>query len=580
MTTLARCNRVLPAQNRPFRLTVRNESHEPSMVQLRITLWGFRDRYLYAGNADPTNLFALLGPVRCYRPDYLGTDPEPTAAQGAVNDIVGAGPGRGLWDRRYFGRESGSLASPPSFWTSRLGGLAFGPSIPYGDTMVRGSIVCTQHMSVEAKVNQIVGPVTSGVQSRVLVVVGHPRVAELWNRHGMMTIIDTDLPAQPESVFRDLLMIYDNVTALDLPKDPPLHGASMALLDVNYKSPTVPTEALATTIRHAFRPTVGSFTHLGRQREQLVRLIDAVVRVPSWPAPVNPNITAIAMHNELVRSLYERITHIHRLLRTKGGAKTITRWLRGGGDSGVPDDLPQRVEAACESSGVVTEGTKCPVCLEKKELRMTHCGHAICGPCIREWYAVNPTCPMCRGQMLPDREATPVTKQMIAYVKEPWPAAAGSHEEMRARRANAIASHLLDQHHDGCHRVVLVSHEPAVAAAVHDKVDAIFIAVKGAGEWETLPRTESLLLALDPADARHGLELSGVDLIVFDGALDAGGVREHSRMADPATNPPIHILYWNNTVEKGWATGMTRRRPADQRPIDEVLEFRMRMMIR
>jgi len=98
--------------------------------------------------------------------------------------------------------------------------------------------------------------------------------------------------------------------------------------------------------------------------------------------------------------------------------------------------------------------------------------------------------------------------------------------------------------------------------------------------WETMPRTESLLFALSPGDARHGLELNGVDLIVFDGALDEGGIREHIRMVDPTTRPPVHIMFWDNTVEKGWADGMTRRRPAAQRPISDVLEFRMRMMIR
>lgn len=579
MTTLARCGRVLPAQNRPFRLTVRNDSTSPALVQLKVTLWGFRDRYVYSGNADPTNLFALLDSVRCYRPDYLGSDPEPTAVQGAVSDIVGPGPGRGLWDRRYFGRESGSLESPPNFWVSRLGGLAY-ENIPYGDTMVRGAIVYTQHMSVENKIAQVVSPVAAAVQSRVLVVVGHPRVAELWNRQGMMTIMDTELATQPDSVFKDMLVVYDNITALTLPADAPLHGHSMALMDANHKSPGVTTEALSMVIHHAFRPAVGSFTHVGRRRGQLVRLVDTVVRVPSWRSPTNMNVTAIGMQSELVRSAYERITHIHRLLQTKGGAKIVTTWLRGGGDHRVPPDLLEKVDEACEAAGIVTEGTKCPVCLEVKELRMTRCNHAICATCIREWQAVNPTCPMCRGEMLPDRDATHVSKKMIEYVKEPWPASVVAHEKMREMRSNAVATHLLDQHNDGCHRVVLVSPEPTVAALIGKKVDAIFTAVGNATDWEAAPRTQSLLLALSPSDARHGLELGGVDLIVFDGALDEGGIREHVRMIDPATHPPVHIMFWDNTVEKGWADGMTRRRPVAQRPIDEVLQFRMRMMIR
>ena len=71
-----------------------------------------------------------------------------------------------------------------------------------------------------------------------------------------------------------------------------------------------------------------------------------------------------------------------------------------------------------------------------------------------------------------------------------------------------------------------------------------------------------------------------MDLIVSDGAHDEGGTGEHGRMVDPTTRPPVHIMFWDSTVEKGWADGMTRRRPVAQRPISEVLEFRMRMMIR
>ena len=579
MTTLARCGRVLTPQNRPFRLTVRNASDTFEMVQLEVTLWGFRNRYIYTGAPDPTNLFALLGPMRCYRPDYLGVDPEPTAVQGAISDIMGPGPGRGLWDRRYFGQELGSLESPPNFWVSRLGGLAY-ETIPYGDTMVRGAIVCTQHMSVENKIAQVVNPVAAAVQSRVLVVVGHPRVAALWNGQGIMTIMDTELSTQPDGVFKDMLVVYDNITALTLPAEVPLHEHSMALIDVNYKSLGVSVETLSMVVDHTFRPAMGSFTRVGRNRAQLVRLIDAVVRVPSWRSSPNINVTAVAMRNELVQNAYERITHIHRLLQTKGGAKIVITWLRGGGDHRVPPNLLARIDEACESTGIVTEDTKCPVCLEVKELRMTRCNHAICTVCIREWHAVNPTCPLCRGEMLPDRDATHVSKKMIDYIKEPWPLPAVAHEQMRELRANAIAAHLLDQHNDGCHRVILVSPEPAVAAAIVGKVDAIFIAIKGADKWETMPRTESLLFALSPGDARHGLELSGVDLIVFDGALDEGGIREHIRMVDPTTRPPVHIMFWDNTVEKGWADGMTRRRPAAQRPISDVLEFRMRMMIR
>lgn len=581
MTDLARCGRVLPARNYPFRLTVRNDSVEPDLVQLRVTLWGFSDRHAYTGVSDPSNLFALLAPVRCYHADYPGVNPEPSAAQAAADDLIGAGPGRGLWERRYFGEESeGELTPPPSFWISRLGGLSF-DKIPYADTMVRGSIIYTHHMPVDSKINMIIAPLTSAVQTRVLVIVGHPRVADLWRKHGIRTMMDVDFVAgEDDERFRDVLVIYDNITALQLSSSIPLNGKTIALLDVNYRSPAVAESKLADAISHAYRPAVGSFAVAGKNRAQLVKLIDAVVRVPGWRSPRAPNITPIAMTDERVAHMYDRATHIHRILGTKNGPRIITKWLRGGGDSGVPPDLDNQIDRACESSGIVTDNTKCPVCLEVVELRVTQCGHNICAGCIREWYRVNPSCPLCRGEMLPDREATHVSASMIDCLKGDWPAGEASHPEMRLRRVHAIARHLLDQHNDGCHRIVLVSQEFDVTSLIQDKVDGVFIGVPVAKDWDTFTATESVLLAISPQIAKHGLELKGVDLIVFADPLDAGGIREHAKMVAPEANPPIHVMYWDHTVEKGWAMGVARRRPIDQRPVSEILDFRMRMMIR
>lgn len=43
----------------------------------------------------------------------------------------------------------------------------------------------------------------------------------------------------------------------------------------------------------------------------------------------------------------------------------------------------------------------CPVCLEPIEIPLrTGCGHDYHSECIRRWARVNPTCPVCRAELV------------------------------------------------------------------------------------------------------------------------------------------------------------------------------------
>lgn len=111
--------------------------------------------------------------------------------------------------------------------------------------------------------------------------------------------------------------------------------------------------------------------------------------------------------NQIV-ALHERNTNLAlALVRTwmmQEQQQTVVMNIPINGNSTFMEAVPiipsaAQILAACEIRTMPHEDANCTICQEEIQAvntRIRHCGHSFHSHCIREWFGMNPRCPVCR----------------------------------------------------------------------------------------------------------------------------------------------------------------------------------------